>query len=142
MAQMTADQIATFLQRTRLAILVTSEADGRANGVPVWFDWDGQTVCMFSSSSAPKVTRIENDPRISVVVPNDLDEPPAWVSFEGRAVIDTDTDARALAVDVLAPRYWDLDVPANRDTVDQWAGAPAAAFVVIRLHPERIRSSA
>ena len=64
------------------------------------------------------------------------------MSFEGQAVIDTEADAKALAVDVLAPRYWDLTVPDYRGTVDQWASAPAEAFVVIRLEPDRIRSSA
>lgn len=141
MAQMTADQMTTFLERTRQAILLTSEADGRANGVPVWFDWDGQTVRIFSGRDAPKVRRIAGDPRISVLVTNDVDEAPAWVAFEGRAQIDVDADAKQLAVDVLAPRYWDLDVPDHRTTVDAWSQAPGDAFVVIRLEPERIRSS-
>ena len=81
------------------------------------------------------------DSRISVLVTNDIDEAPAWVSFEGRAQIDTEADAKKLAVDVLAPRYWDLDVPAYRATVEQWAGAPVDPCVGIRLDPERIRSS-
>ena len=141
MAQMTDEQMTTFLGRTRQAILLTVAADGQASGVPVWFDWDGETVRIFSGREAPKIERIANDPRISVLVTNDVDEPPAWVSFEGRAQIDTVADAKALAVDVLAPRYWDLDDPSYRATVDQWAKAPADAFVVIRLAPERIRSS-
>ena len=51
-------------------------------------------------------------------------------------------DARALAVDVIAPRYWDLDVPAYRAVADQRAEAAAEAFVVVQLTPDRIRSSA
>ncbi|MEM9563637.1 MAG: pyridoxamine 5'-phosphate oxidase family protein [Actinomycetota bacterium] len=139
---MTPEQMSAFLERTRQAILLTTEADGRASGVPVWFDWDGETVRIFSGRAAPKVKRIEDDPRISVLVTNDVDEAPAWVSFDGRAHLDTEADAKALAVDVLAPRYWDLDVPGYREVVDQWAEAPADTFVVIRLDPERIRSSA
>ncbi len=141
MAKMTNEQMTTFFQRTRQAVLLTARADGRANGVPVWFDWDGETVRIFSGRDAPKIKRITDNPRISVLVTNDIDEAPAWVSFEGQAQIDTEADAKQLAVDVLAPRYWDLDVPAYRATVDQWAGAPDDAFVVIRLDPERIRSS-
>lgn len=141
MATMTADQMTTFLERTRQAILLTTDAEGRPNGVPVWFDWDGHAVQIFSSANAPKIRRIEHDPRVSVLVTNEVDEAPAWVSFEGDATIDPDADAKALAVDVLAPRYWDLNIPGYRDTVDQWAAAPNEAFVVIRLEPQRIRSS-
>ena len=142
MPRMTTDQMTTFLERTRQAILLTTAADGSANGIPVWFDWDGEAVRVFSGAGAPKVARIANDRRISILVTNDLDEAPAWVCFEGRAQIDLNADAKALAVDVLAPRYWDLDVPEYAAVVDQWSQAPDDAFVIIRLVPEQIRSSA
>ena len=142
MAQMTPDQMDAFLTRTRQAILLTTTDDGRATGVPVWFDWDGYAVRFFSSATAPKVATIEADPRIALLVTNDIDEGPAWVRFEGRAVVDHAADAKALAVDVLAPRYWDLSEPAYASVVEQWAAAPDDALVVIRLTPEAIRSSA
>lgn len=142
MAQMKSDQMTSFFQRTRQAILLTTATDGTASGVPIWFDWDGETVRMFSSASAPKIQRITDDPRISVLVTNDIDEAPSWVCFEGQAEIDPDADAKALAVDILAPRYWDLDVPDHRSVVKQWSQAPDDAFVVIRLAPERIHTSA
>jgi len=141
-AQMTSNQMTTFLRRTRQAILLTATADGTASGVPIWYDWDGETVRFFSGARAPKVQRITDDPRISILVTNDIDEAPAWVCFDGQAEIDPDADAKALAVDVLAPRYWDLDVPDHKAVVDQWSQAPDDALVVIRLAPERIRSSA
>lgn len=142
MAQMTPDQMDAFLARTRQAILLTTTDDGRATGVPVWFDWDGHAVRFFSSATAPKVATIEADPRIALLVTNDTDEGPAWVRFEGRAVVDHAADAKALAVDVLAPRYWDLSEPAYASVVEQWAAAPDDALVVIELTPEAIRSSA
>ncbi|MCP3853616.1 MAG: hypothetical protein GY698_02640 [Actinomycetia bacterium] len=142
MPRMTTDQMTRFLERTRQAILLTNTEDGTAHGVPVWFDWDGEAVQFFSGSGAPKVARIANDRRISILVTNTIDEAPAWVCFEGQAQIDLNADAKALAVDVLAPRYWDLDVPEYAAIVDQWTQAPDDAFVVIRLVPEQIRSSA
>lgn len=141
MARMTTDQMSRFFERTRQAILLTTAADGTPSGVPIWFDWDGETVRFFSSAGAPKVQRITEDPRISVLVTNDIDEAPSWVRFEGRAQVDLGADAKALAVDILAPRYWDLDVAHYRSTVEQWSQAPDDAFVVVRLTPERIRSS-
>ena len=142
MAVMTSTERDEFLQRTRLGMLLSNRADGAPDGVPVWFYWDGTTVRVFSGAGAPKIDRIAADPRIAILVCNDIDEAPGWIRFEGRAVIDLDADARSLAVDVLAPRYWDLDDPTYASIVAQWAEAPSDAFVVIALTPERIRSSA
>lgn len=141
MAAMTAEAIERFLERTRQAILLTATADGAPTGVPVWFDWDGTVVRFFSSAAAPKVAAIEADPRIALLVTNDIDEAPAWVRFEGRAVVDHGADAKALAVEVLAPRYWDLAEPSYASVVEGWSAAPDEALVVIELTPESIRSS-
>jgi len=140
MPEMTSDEVMTFLERTRQAILLTVGHDGSPDGVPVWFDWDGRTATFFSGSGAPKIARIARDPRIALLVTNDTDEAPAWVRFEGRAVIDLDADAKELAVAVLAPRYWDLSRPDYATVVEQWRAAPDDAFVVVRLTPDRIRS--
>ena len=141
MPQMTDQERETFLAATRQGILLRTRADGTAHGAPVWFDWDGTTVRIFSSTTAPKVRAIERDPRVSVLVTNDVTEPPAWVRFDGTAVLDHEADAKALAVDVLAPRYWDLSNPDYAEVVDQWRGAPGSAFVVIAMEPDAIRSS-
>lgn len=141
MAQMSETERSAFLATTRQAILLTTDADGRANGVPVWFDWDGESVRIFSDASAAKVERVRRDPRISVLVTNHIDEPPMWVRFDGLAEVASDEDAKAFAVDVLAPRYWDLENPEYAAVVAQWREAPDNALVVIRLRPERIRSS-
>lgn len=139
---MTPAEIDAFLSKTRQAILLRTRPDGTATGAPVWFDWDGTTVQIFSMATAPKVERIEQDPRISVLVTNDLDEAPAWVRFDGTAELDFDTDARPLAVDVLAPRYWDVTDPEVVATLDEWRAAPPEAFAIIRLRPDRIASGA
>lgn len=142
MPRMTTEQMAAFFERTRQAMLLTLKRDGSPDGVPVWFDWDGSTVRVFSGAGAEKIQRIAADPRIAIVITNDVDEAPAWVRFEGRARIDMDADAKALAVEVLAPRYWDLTVPGYAAVVEQWSNAPDDAFVVISLKPTTVRSSA
>ena len=141
MAAMNDDELADFLSTTRQAILLSTGGDGSAHGVPVWFDWDGDAVRFFSSATAAKIARIRRDPRISLLVMNEIHEPPMWVRFEGRAELAPDEDARHLAVDVLAPRYWDLTAPDYAAVVGQWRAAPDGALVVIRLRPDRIRSS-
>ncbi len=142
MARMTDDQMRTFLERTRLGMLLSNAEDGGPHGVPVWFDWDGEAVRFFSGAGAPKVARLAADPRIAILVVNDMDEAPAWVRFEGRAEFDLEADAKSLAVDVLAPRYWDLADPGNAATVQAWSQADPDDFVVVRLRPDRIASSA
>ena len=141
MAQMSDTELEQFLSKPRQAVFLSTNADGSANGVPVWFDWDGEIVRLFSASTAPKVARVERDPRISLLVTNDFDEAPAWVRFDGRAEIDRDADAKHLAIDVLAPRYWDLSKPDYAAVVDSWRGASDGDFVVIRLRPDRTRSN-
>ncbi len=64
----------------------------------------------------------------------------APVRFDGVAEIDRETDARPFAVDVLAPRYWDVTDPEIAETPELWRAAPAEAFVLIRLRPYRIAS--
>ncbi|MEM7321759.1 MAG: pyridoxamine 5'-phosphate oxidase family protein [Actinomycetota bacterium] len=141
MASMSDNEMQAFLAKTRQAILLRTNADGTATGAPVWFDWDGEVVQIFSAATAPKVERIRADPRISVLVTNDIDEAPAWIRFDGTAELDWETDARPLAVDVLAPRYWDVNDPDIAAYLDQWRSAPPEAFVIIKLRPDRIVSS-
>ena len=141
MANLTSDQIDAFLAKTRQGVLLSVNADGSANGAPVWFDWDGEFVRFFSGATAPKVERMRHDPRISMLVSNDVDETPMWVRFDGEAEFAAEEDPIPLAVDVLAPRYWDLTVPGYADVVDQWRAAPAGSMVVIRMRPTRISSS-
>ena len=74
--------------------------------VPVWFDWDGVTVQMFASADSPKMRRLQSDPRVSLLVSNDVDEPESWVAFDGSVTID-DSGGFELA-ESLAKRYWDL----------------------------------
>lgn len=141
MAEMSEAELGSFLARTRQAIWLTTNANGEPRGVPVWFDWDGTDVRVFSDATAAKVARLRHDPRVSVLVTNDLDEPPMWVRFDGQAEIDPAVDAKTFATDVLAPRYWDLARTEYASVVAQWREAPDDALVVIRLRPERIRSN-
>lgn len=67
-----------------------------------------------------------------------LSRRPPQACFEGQGTDRSNADAKALAVDVLAPRFWDLDVPEYKVVVDQWSDSPDEACVVIGLVPQRI----
>lgn len=127
-----------FLAKTRYGYLTTLRQDGAPITVPVWFEWDGKTVRLFTDRASPKVIRIQRDPRVSLLVSNHLDEPEAWVAFDGNAAI-CDEGGFALA-ERLAAKYWDLSEPKQKATLESWRAA-ADSFCVIELRPERMRSS-
>jgi PPOX class probable F420-dependent enzyme len=126
-----------FLTEPRYGILNTIRSDGLPIGVPVWFDWDGETVRMFTSVVAPKVKRIQADPRASLLVVNHPTEQESWVSFDGEVAV-RDHGGLELA-ERLALRYWDLSDPERQATLELWRKA-AAALRVLELRPERVRS--
>ena len=126
-----------FLSTPRLAILATNRREGTPIAVPVWFEWDGSVVRMFAASTSPKVRRLRNDPRASVLVTNHLDEGECWVAFDGEVSI-SDTGGIELA-ERLAPRYWDLEDPERRDMLELWRKAKDA-LCLLTLEPTRIRT--
>ncbi len=125
-----------FLAEPRLAILMTNRPDRAPIGVPVWFEWTGSEVLMFSAPGVPKIKRLQNDPRAMVLVTNRVGEVEAWVSFEGEVEICEDEDAWPL-VERVAPRYWDVEE--KKGTLAEWH-AMKDAFVLLRLKPDRIRN--
>jgi PPOX class probable F420-dependent enzyme len=132
------DDRTTFLHdRARLAMLSTLRSDGSPVTVPVWFEWDGHDVSMFCAAGSAKLSRIERDPRISVLVANDVDEPEYWVSFDGAARID-EHGGFELA-ERLAAHYWDLDDAGHAETLATWRSVKDVGFRKIVLTPTRIR---
>ncbi len=136
MAKMNDEVRERFLAEPRYGILNTLRSDGLPIGVPVWFDWNGETVRMFTSVLSPKIKRIQRDSRASLLVVNHLSEEEAWVSFDGPVSIH-EKGGLELAEE-LAPRYWDLSDPSRQETLELWRKA-AAAMRLLELRPTRIR---
>ena len=126
-----------FLAEPRYGILNTIRSDGLPIGVPVWFDWNGETIRMFTSVLSPKIKRIQRDSRVSLLVVNHPTEEEAWVSFDGPVSIQEEGGFEL--AEELAPRYWDLSDPGRQETVELWRKA-AAAMRLLELRPARIRS--
>ena len=137
MTQMTAEQRDAFLRQTRIAKLVTLYPDGSPTAVPVWYEWNGGEARMFTARHSEKVRRIRSDPRVCLTGEEPLGVAEAWVTVEGTAAIEEE-GALELAVR-LARRYYQGE-HAER-TVRRWTEM-ADLWVVIRLTPRRIRSSA
>ncbi len=134
---MTGEELDGFLAEPRYGILNTLRSDGSPVGVPLWIDWNGETLRMFTSVLSPKVRRLQADARASVLVVNHLAEPEAWVAFDGPVSIQEEGGFEL--AEQLAPRYWDLSDPERRRTLELWRRA-AGALRVLELKPARIRT--
>ncbi len=137
MAIMSENNREKFLAKTRYGYLTTLANDGAPRTVPVWFDWDGHAVTVFTEIGSLKVKRIRHDPRVTLLVSNDISEYEAWVSFDGVAQIRLDGGIELASQ--LAAKYWDLSDPNRKAILDSWKTTPEQ-FCVIELLPTRIRS--
>lgn len=88
---------------------------------------------MFSTPDAPKLDRLREQPRASVVVAAPVGEPERWVSVEGPVTLHDD-GGMDLA-ERLAGRYRDMGDPDYRAVVDQWRTANVVRIV---LRPEKV----
>jgi nitroimidazol reductase NimA-like FMN-containing flavoprotein (pyridoxamine 5'-phosphate oxidase superfamily) len=129
-----------FLREPRLAILMYHGPRPSPTGVPVWFDWDGETLRMFAGRASAKVKRLRESPDISVLVTNRVGEPEGWVAFDGKvSVSDFETEDWHQLIDRVAPLYWDMNVEDYAKEIAGWRSSPES-FVSLELTPERIRS--
>ena len=127
-----------FLAQPRLAILITQARDSTQAsapvGVPVWFEWDGTRVNLFTGKGTAKLKRIEQNPQVSILVTNAVGEDEAWVNFTGPIEVHDDVDAWPL-VKRLAERYWDIEAKAQ--TMQEWHAA-RDHMVALSMLPQRI----
>lgn len=133
---MTLQERDAFLRETRIAKLVTLRSDGGPTVNPVWFEWDGTAARIFTSRGTEKLKRIAANPKVAISVETGVDEPEAWVTLEGEAVV-RDDGGKDLARRLIERYYDEAKIAAT------WPGweAGAANFVVIELTPSRIVSS-
>lgn len=132
MAEMTPDELDTFLRETRIAKLAYLQASGAPTIVPVWFEWDGSVARVFTSRDSPKMRRLTTDPRVALSVEEPVGVPERWVTIEG--LVSVSNEGVAELIGRLANRYYEPEKAA--EVVDVWP----AGSVVLTITPERIRS--
>jgi hypothetical protein len=126
-----------FLARPRLGNFTTAHTPGPWPApVPVWFEWTGRVVEMFTGARSPKVRRLEVDPYASLLAANEVGEPEHWVALEGTVAIERDGVGEL--AERLAARYWDLSRPEHAATVAEWKDQ-ARTMVRLVLTPEHAR---
>ncbi|MGW4829494.1 pyridoxamine 5'-phosphate oxidase family protein [Amycolatopsis japonica] len=101
---------------------------------PVWFEAtaDG-AIQLFTPRESPKVRRLKDDPRASIIVAAPVGERERWVSVSGPATVEPD-GAHDLAAR-LAERYWDLEDPAH---AGELAGIKTLDLVRLVIRPEKV----
>ena len=124
-----------FLAATRYAILTHHDDSGLPVAVPVWYDWNGETVEMFTHVSTPKMRQLQVAPRASVLVTNFPPEQETWIRFEGE--ITFGPGGLELAERVL-DRYWPEGDP-RRAVFESWRTQPDDWPKMV-LAPKRIRT--
>ena len=137
MASMSVVQRDAFLQETRIGTLITLYADGGPTAVPVWYEWDGSSVRLFTSRDSEKVQRITADPRVAFSVVEPVGVPEAWVAVEGIAAVEEHGGMELAGR--LAQRYYSPEKAAQ--AIARWQ-QDADRWVVIAIEPRRIRSMA
>jgi hypothetical protein len=127
------DEDLALLERPLYAFLTVAPRGERWPAPrPVWFEVTGDgELQMFSVRDAPKLDRLREHPRASVVVAAPTGEPEHWVAVEGRVTLHDQGGAELSAR--LAERYWDMSDPNRQKVVDEWR---AGGVVRIVVHPE------
>ena len=64
-----------FLRHTRIGTLRTLNADGSPNAIPLWYDWDGDKIRMFTTRDTAKVRRLAKDARACLSVAEPVSAP-------------------------------------------------------------------
>ena len=77
---MTREQRDAFLREIRIGTLCTLNADGSPNALPLWYEWDGEKLRMFSMEDTGKVRRLRKDARACLSVEDPVGTQEAWVT--------------------------------------------------------------
>lgn len=129
MSDLTPEQVAGFLERPLVAVMVTLRADGSPHAIPIWYEYRNGEFIVFTSSTFQRVKNLRRDSRAAITI-STHDEPYMYVSAEGPVVITSDGVAETgLSI---ARRYMGENAQQFLDDVfDEHS-------VLLRLTPERI----
>lgn len=129
MSDLTPEQIAEFLERPLVAVMVTLRADGSPHAIPIWYEYRDGEFIVFTSDTFVRVKNLRRDNRAAITVSNH-EAPYMYVSAEGPVSITSEEVAETgLSI---ARRYMGERGDRFLDEVlDEHS-------VLLRLTPERI----
>jgi PPOX class probable F420-dependent enzyme len=124
-----------FLSDRRYGILTTLRANGMPVSLPVWYEWDGDTLRMFCHEASGKLRRAQHDRRATVLMVNHPDEPENWVALDGRIRILGEGGLE------LAERLFDRYYPPGderRSVLESWQNMKDE-WRLLELRPDAVR---
>jgi PPOX class probable F420-dependent enzyme len=129
MSDMTPEQMAEFLERPLVAVMVTLRADGSPHAIPVWYEYRNGEFIVFTSDTFVRVKNLRRDNRAAITI-STHEEPYMYVSAEGPVTITPEGVAETgLSI---SARYMGENAQQFLDDVLN------EHSVVLRLTPERI----
>ena len=129
MSDMTPEQMAEFLERPLVAVMVTLRADGSPHAIPVWYEYRDGDFLVFTSSTFVRVKNLRRDNRAAITI-STHEEPYMYVSAEGP--VTTTPEGVAETGLSISARYMGENAQQFLDDVLN------EHSVVLRLTPERI----
>ncbi len=131
--EMTSAEVTVFLMHgTRTAKVATTMGSGQPHVMPVWFVLEGEEIVFTTGADSAKGRNLRRDPRIALVVDEDV-PPYAFVHIRGRArVSDNLTDLRRLATEI-GGRYMG---PERAEEFGRRNAVPGE--LLVRVTPDRI----
>jgi len=136
---MTDDEVASFVERSRVATLATNGPTGVPHLIAMWYGVLDGTIYFETKAKSQKAVNLRRDPRVSVMIEaGDVYDDLRGVAIEGTATLIEDTED---------PEYW-----AAADSVFERYNGPVSEEtrpfveimmnkrIVVRVDPERVRS--
>ncbi|MFE3542474.1 pyridoxamine 5'-phosphate oxidase family protein [Nocardia sp. NPDC059177] len=137
--QMSAEEIAEFLDRSRVLTLATLDAEGKPHLTAMWFGHVDGVIYFETKAKSQKAVNLRRDPTITCMAEaGDTYDQLRGVSIEGTARLIEDTDDEEYwkaGIDVYE-RYVGPYTPELRPYVE----AMMNKRIVVRVEPVRVRS--
>jgi PPOX class probable F420-dependent enzyme len=121
-----------LLERPIIAVLATRRPDDTTMLSPVWFEWDGETVVIWTTGPKEGKNRhLAADPRATIVIA-EQDLPYRGLEVTGRA--EMTSDGFDAAVRRISARY------VGTTAADELADGFKEPGILLRIRPDRLRA--
>jgi PPOX class probable F420-dependent enzyme len=126
------ERVARRLREERAIWLTTVGTDGTPQPNPVWFLWDGDTILIYSLSTAARLAHIARNPRVSLNLDSDGGDDVVIITGEARIV-----QGEPLAMQ--NPAYVAKYDAAIREITSDPEKFAQDYSVVVRITPKKVR---
>jgi PPOX class probable F420-dependent enzyme len=122
------DRDRRILEAPNFASIATAMPDGAPHVSTVWIDLDGDDVLVNTGEGLVKTENVRRDPRVSICVFDQQDDPYEQIVIHG-SVVDITSEGADEHIDRLAQKYLGVDVYPWRE--------PGEERVILRVRVDR-----